>query len=113
MTSPVQVHIYATRTPTGAQWLTEISIIPPGTDPRRWVGIDEVEHAPGAAELLYRALLTPMPLQRAELAAIAAQAHVTIAAQAHVTIGELGGVTPHGDTAEHPTYRGHHLPETP
>ena len=54
MTSPVQVHIYATRTPTGAQWLTEISIIPPGTDPRRWVGVDEVEHAPGAAELLYR-----------------------------------------------------------
>ena len=74
MTSPVQVHIYATRTPTGAQWLTEISIIPPGTDPRRWVGVDEVEHAPGAAELLYRALLTPMPLQRAELAAVAARA---------------------------------------
>ena len=105
MTSPVQVHVYATRTPTGAQWLTEISIIPPGTDPRRWVGVDEVEHAPGAAELLYRALLTPMPLQRAELAAIAARANVTI--------GELDAVTPHGDAAEHLTYRGHHLPETP
>ena len=46
-----------------------------------------------------------MPLQRAELAAIAAQAHVTI--------GELDAVTPHGDAAEHLTYRGHHLPETP
>ena len=73
--------------------------------PRRWVGIDEVEHAPGAAELLYRALLTPMPLQRAELAAVAARANVTI--------GELDAVTPHGDAAEHLTYRGHHLPETP
>ena len=45
-----------------------------------------------------------MPLQRAELAAIAAQAHVTIS--------ELDNVTPHGDTAKHLTYRGHHLPET-
>src|SRR5450631_4621105 len=100
MTGPVQIHVYATRTPTGAQWLTEISIIPPGTDPRRWVDIDEVEHAPGAAELLYRALLTSMPLQRADLDAIAAQAHVSV--------GELDTVTPHGDTAEHLTYRGHH-----
>jgi len=105
MTSPVQVHVYANRTPPGAQWLTEISIIPPGTDPRRWVGVDEVEHAPGAAELLYRALLTPMPLRLVELAAIAARANVAI--------GELDAVTPHGDAAEHLTYRGHHLPETP
>ena len=104
MTGTVQIHVYATRTPTGAQWLTEISIIPPGTDPRRWVGVDEVEHAP-AAELLYRALLTPMPLRLVELAAIAARANVAI--------GELDAVTPHGDAAEHLTYRGHHLPETP
>jgi len=69
----------------GRHPLGEVSIIPSGTDPRRWVGIDEVEHAPGAAELLYRALLTPMPLQRAELAAIAAQTHITI--------GELETVT--------------------
>lgn len=93
----VQIHLYATRTPTGANWLTEVSIIPDGTVPRPVVGPDTVARTP-AGELHHRTLLTDWPIQRPTIDAIAYEVDV------HVF--NLEQVWTHDNGTEHLRYLG-------
>lgn len=101
---PVQVHLYATRTPTGAGWLTEVSIIPDSAVPRAWAGEHDRAHTP-AGELHYTAVLADLPMQRPDIDRIAGQVDV------HVF--HLEQVWAHDGGGEHLRYIGWRMPPFP